>query len=146
MQQEGDHLLEPRIRRFPLVSSDSSPMCTHTIFLFIYIPNFLYSPYLIPFLFISTHHLIHPISKPDPQFPNPVTDRIPSSKPGDLRIGCSNLGRVWDVRKATIEEKTLAAMERAGDGVTGWYFRFHHFLISFQYYFSIFSMVFPSFY
>ena len=33
----------------------------------------------------------------------------------------------WDVQKATIEEKTLVEMARAGDAVTGWYFGFHHF-------------------
>ena len=96
--------LEPRICQLHPIPFSQVPIpfwliLTHTIFLFIYILNFLYSPYLIPFILFPIHFYSSsdpsyseltphstPYLKPNPQFPNPVTDGIPSLKPGDLRI------------------------------------------------------------
>ena len=78
MQREGDHSLEPRIWRFPLLSSDSILMSTHSIlthFESYHFSFYLYSKF--PIFPLPNPFPIHFYSSSDP----PYSELTPHSTP-----------------------------------------------------------------
>ena len=131
-------------------------------FCYIHIPNFLYSPYLIPFILFP----IHFYSSSDPLYSKPTPHSTPY--PGLAKAGSTipKSGNQWHSKLKIRRSQDWIQQFRVclgrteshdrgedvgGDGEGrrcgyGAVFLFPSFLISFQYYFSIFSMVSPSFY
>ena len=131
-------------------------------FFYIHIPNFLYSPYLIPFILFP----IHFYSSSDPLYSKLTPHSTPYLGLAEARSTIPKSSNWWDSESKTRRSQDWMHQFKAYLGHTeshdrgedvgsdgkgrrrsyGAVFPFPSFLISFQYYFSIFSMVFPSFY
>ena len=97
MQWEGNHSLEPRIRRFPSLSSDSILTSTHSIlthFKSYHFSFYLYSEF--PIFPLPNPFSIHFYSSSDPPYSKPTPHSMPYLGLAEAGSAIPKSGNRWD--------------------------------------------------